>query len=854
MKRKLFICYSHKDEKVKDAITDHLQIYDQELDIWSDRKIAVGDEWKQKIFNSIETCNGAVLIVSVDFLNSKFIKEVEIPRLLKRAEKDGTGIYLFIAKKCDWQSREFLSALQARPLDGRAFHSFKGHGRDDVLYNFAKEVKERVLSDVKLSSHEDRTSSDKNSKKGNFLNQLTDFFNLNYAEFNFLPLYYLTNIFPFKGDKVKYISYEQFTLSNDNVDLYNLISNVTVEESKNDLEIKGNYSNSDKEEIKKFIHILNNNLIFNLRKISTNDYVSILYKSKSSKIDSLHANYNFFEILSILQIKPISLEEKIKLAYTHYELRNYFESAQMFLEVATIAYEKSFYALYFIAQFNLKKLTIFVRNHLYDVEGQKDLIEKLEKIDIDAVFEDVRHKTNNNFEVIKYIYSTSFHTDKKENIARELREIRNIIRDQNYGGWSSKNYYTALLNEYLEALSFLSKNYIIYDQFNEFQELTHDYVEGYFSCFKLNKNQPGKIEYLTNYNIRIISTYCRPEFLRKLLNRLNLFEITLENGSDLIALAISLIDNAEKIQENNDNFDFVKFQFWPQFNVLFSNLISLISVSNLRSDEIDQIGERVLTYISSEKNLFSSSFYSLNYFFSKKGHLISPAILLKFLFKLNENEVKLNYRTLQVISFKLYDKYSDYKLPSEQLTKLKLTFKNALEKNSDNLYCTYLAKIIERQDEEVKNTVIKRLHSNFNNDLYYFSSLFDLIDFDQSLYDQFFKSITPGSGMPEFPFGPKDRIHVRNLNEVFNLTFKYNLPIDCKFDQFRSIDPYYEWLIDLDSFDYSKFEVEWINKYDTKHYYAHYKKSSVLRKYLKSYLKNNVDDIIQRTYFSIYEN
>ena len=46
---KLFICYSHKDDKIVDAILGHLAVYDTEIDAWNDQRIAIGDKWKNEI-------------------------------------------------------------------------------------------------------------------------------------------------------------------------------------------------------------------------------------------------------------------------------------------------------------------------------------------------------------------------------------------------------------------------------------------------------------------------------------------------------------------------------------------------------------------------------------------------------------------------------------------------------------------------------------------------------------------------------------------------------------------------------------------------------------------------------------
>jgi hypothetical protein len=84
---KVFICYSHKDEKFLRELSPHLELLakNNQTDIWSDRKIEPGSKWQDEIKNAIEAARVAILLVSVDFLTSQFITEYELPALLRAA-------------------------------------------------------------------------------------------------------------------------------------------------------------------------------------------------------------------------------------------------------------------------------------------------------------------------------------------------------------------------------------------------------------------------------------------------------------------------------------------------------------------------------------------------------------------------------------------------------------------------------------------------------------------------------------------------------------------------------------------------------------------------------------------------
>ena len=75
----LFISYSHKDERWKDALVSQLGVLSQEngLDAWNDERIGVGTDWRGALQAAMDRARVAVLLVSADFLKSEFIQDQE---------------------------------------------------------------------------------------------------------------------------------------------------------------------------------------------------------------------------------------------------------------------------------------------------------------------------------------------------------------------------------------------------------------------------------------------------------------------------------------------------------------------------------------------------------------------------------------------------------------------------------------------------------------------------------------------------------------------------------------------------------------------------------------------------------
>lgn len=141
--KKIFISYSHQDESWKDRVETHLGVLARQglLDVWSDRRIEVGEDWFDKIKAEIDQADAAILLISANFLKSEFILNQEVTRLLKRREKEGMLIIPLIIKPCDWTAISWLSSIQARPKDGTPLSGGSDHDIDKALAALAGEVR-----------------------------------------------------------------------------------------------------------------------------------------------------------------------------------------------------------------------------------------------------------------------------------------------------------------------------------------------------------------------------------------------------------------------------------------------------------------------------------------------------------------------------------------------------------------------------------------------------------------------------------------------------------------------------------------------------------------------------------------
>lgn len=87
----------------------------EEFFVWDDHQIAPGSKWADEISNAVDTARVAVLLVSPDFLASDFIMSVELPRLIKRAEKDNLTIMWIPIRESAYKTTDLASYQAAFP-------------------------------------------------------------------------------------------------------------------------------------------------------------------------------------------------------------------------------------------------------------------------------------------------------------------------------------------------------------------------------------------------------------------------------------------------------------------------------------------------------------------------------------------------------------------------------------------------------------------------------------------------------------------------------------------------------------------------------------------------------------------
>ncbi len=144
--KRIFISYSHADRKWLDRLLNNIRplVREGHIQVFSDRDIAVGADWRKEIQTALDAAGLAILLISVDFLASDFIMNEELPRLLDGAADQGTVIMPVIVTPSLFEAIPSLSRFQAVNPPSKPLSAMRPSEWQKVLAELAHEIQRRV--------------------------------------------------------------------------------------------------------------------------------------------------------------------------------------------------------------------------------------------------------------------------------------------------------------------------------------------------------------------------------------------------------------------------------------------------------------------------------------------------------------------------------------------------------------------------------------------------------------------------------------------------------------------------------------------------------------------------------------
>lgn len=841
------------DELLKDSI--QLDTSDEIKAFCGDRTIRDADTAKRKApyHNKLDSTKDAYIIFSA----LKHFSDLEQDFLFISANKDDFGSPAELETKIHPEIIENYPNINVRYISdiGRAINVLKTELSISLLPD--------EINHLNTIINEEEIEIDKSKP---ILEQVHDYITARHKEISFYPISLLINHYPLRINSGTY--YSTFVLNTDNEELFELLKSVEIEEN-NEINIKEakffESVNGYKAKIKSVLLGLSNNLIFNISNNKSRERITIRY-SEETVCECPKCSFNKFKFSECFQnlnkYYKDTREDLQQSSYLNYQIGNYLFAVEKQKKVLAEYKRKHLNTLTFIGQFNLSKLSIFVRNNYFGENTADEVLQELRAIDLE--FEETNLSTKENKKLIKYLRGNDFYNDARNKIQETSRKLIDQYYSSLKGGWSSNNNVWSLINDFAKLEGFVVDNFIIYDKFKEFQDVFSIFLEGLFASHAIADNHHSRLDSFDDWLITKILQYSNAETINKYYRRFKIKKIIYKKTSSQGDSFSELIDNffsnvniREALLENCENNN---RRFWEHYDNIFKNILTIVSVSDFDNVFINSFSKKLVKYLETENYLHPHSYKHINTFLYRCGEEIDTVLIQSF-FELGINNRFFHESEFYDALLNVIEKRKiSVTITSEQFEAIKnITSKECnicKEKHSSSIIIP-LYLIIENRDYrvEISNSIKVKLEEEFSFNLFYLATLFEVIPLDKTMLNQAIEASLSASNQVSFRsvFSGVDDKRFDRVNSIMNLCFKFNIDTTTEeFKKYKTLDPYYSWLVDMDNFNYDLFDDKWIGEYATRFYFRKIHSSKILKDKMDTIIKEKYDNSLERDYLNIY--
>lgn len=117
---KIFYCYANEDKFLVDKLDKHLSNlkYQGYITSWYDREIIPNKEWERDTINQLKLAHIILLLISPDFMASKYLFGVEMKYALERHKAGSAHVIPILLRSVDWEKAPFCH-LKVLPTNAK---------------------------------------------------------------------------------------------------------------------------------------------------------------------------------------------------------------------------------------------------------------------------------------------------------------------------------------------------------------------------------------------------------------------------------------------------------------------------------------------------------------------------------------------------------------------------------------------------------------------------------------------------------------------------------------------------------------------------------------------------------------
>jgi hypothetical protein len=538
------------------------------------------------------------------------------------------------------------------------------------------------------------------------------------------------------------------------------------------------------------------------------------------------------ELLSI-ENESLEIEFQLRKAYTYYLMTEFEKSYREHKKViAAISISKT-PGLYIVAKYNLLQLKKMI-DRQYFGDARHEILKELENetFALDEILMPEYY-----LDIFKQIGESKFVNNALWDIDNKLIEIQKLWLSDQFGGSSTNSYARNLIVDFLRTYNFVEYNLLIYNEYKEFEVLVNKMLEGIFILYAMNNPASSKYDHFGYTIIDMWLFHAEPKHIRHLLIKYKLKSLNMEFSDieyDRLHEYIgNLINSAPIILQN---FKDKNFAHNDKIRQIIQNYLLIIAVINLPDGKKNILLDRYLLLIETIGEWYFTSFEFLDDFLNYNSHISNENLekIIALLILHEHYQHDLFSTTLNLYSER-FDTPAGVESALKKVLQIdKFIAEDFCDRGKFSSFIFLIPRLTDETKKSVKDTIVAKLNTNFEDDLFYIFSIFNVLDYDQLLLKKYF-DLTPDYTVKqtgsEFMSGKKERKNY-HLDKAINLMFHFDgeFTPELRLLSSRAIDKdYYDWLMNIDSFDYSKFNSYWILHYKTESYWKAFRKSDKLK-------------------------
>lgn len=704
-------------------------------------------------------------------------------------------------------------------------------------------------------------------EKSDIFDHLFDVTKAIYSQVGFVPLEILSRVAPFRindpqNSHTHFHGWVLYTNNQRVVDFFAML-----DEGSEEIRFKhdATYPNTPEnlEKLKFIAECLNQNMVYHIGMASNGGYIrfdSTIGREPNKQTVGWQYSKMYWKAAANISHPEITKDNAISIlsdAGVLHDMGMEAESSKLYLELYRLGKKAKLPLLSFNVLFALrwrgKSLLDTIENDNEKILLEKELLD-IEYIDQQSAFYSFQKSTPFEQEMASAYFLLYAINQMTTGILAEADSFDRLYEGQLRGNYASMhNSIAQLFQKYMEYQFFLIENGIPLRGFTHYSQVAERYISCLFKAAGMNHYQADRLNAL-NENMLLTLIYIRkPEKLTEsfYLYLKKPFALNARQANRITVIIQNFLEGHEQNIEwldinNNSSYWYARKNAYYEH---FWNFLVLLAIVDFDEVFIRSCGHGIISFLTSLDLVNNTDCRHIAIFIQNRGKMMGNGFLKKLMQLCIE---KKEFHVQQVFnSFTLID---GLQTPPALITthaifkKLVATFDITKQYHQDILLFSHNVSS-PAYKRKLSAIVNKHLATNLDWHLYFAAAFRDVIDPNSlfHIYLPFFSQIPDKNDIS--PQLVRQETKLEYVNQLMVLSFKYGIKIPSAIaEPIKKFSNYYEWLLDMENFNYKKFDPLWILQFNSTTYYKKMFSIIKVKMAVKKFIEKNEQPRLTKLY------